>query len=396
MALSPRVGVRRHPLLRVVRDQRSAARVNGLADFELGPPEAATLDDLLASTASLYAAELERRELVFVVERPGADVFSAPFYYLGQVQAAEAVFVVGLDDAAELARRLAPPPEVVFLWSGGRCGSTLLSRALAHSHELTSYSEPDVYSQLSDWMDAGVLSVADAVEWIRVCTAVLRPAQRSRAVALKFRGRALGQYEAFLRAHPDAKSIFLYRNAIDVVQSYDRVSRGEYSRRRWAIRLPPLRRLYGAVRLARGTVAATHLARYESIVRGGSPTEVVARYGFLGLNVLKWAFFVEQYLRMRREGYAVHGLRYEDLVAHPAALMTQLLDTIGCRDADVAAVLREFKRDSQEGTSHARDRGASGFTGWDRRLTRDVLARYTSHRSPGVVLPGTLSAAGGD
>ena len=87
---------------------------------------------------------LQARAIYVDVPHPPA-VQAAPFYYLHLRRQARTIVSVPLEQTCMRGTSCAPP---VFLFSPGRCGSTLLSR-LFHEAGVASVSEPDFYTQLA-------------------------------------------------------------------------------------------------------------------------------------------------------------------------------------------------------------------------------------------------------
>ena len=101
-----------------------------------------------------YCLDFLRRRSLYVggVDREGAQ--TAPFYYLYLRRQARRVVSVPWEAGA-----LAPgaPRAPVFLFSPGRCGSTLLSRILSAAG-LANVSEPDFYTQATTAVAASGLN----------------------------------------------------------------------------------------------------------------------------------------------------------------------------------------------------------------------------------------------
>jgi hypothetical protein len=131
-----------------------AAGPSDFATHETGSIELSrVLDD---PTLSLYCIDPVGRTALFVRTPPQLDLSSAPFLYQAQyTQATEAVSVP-FGQLHDLATRAPIPSErLVLVQSTGRCGSTLVSQALAAAEGVVSLSEPDVYLQLHQLRDRG-------------------------------------------------------------------------------------------------------------------------------------------------------------------------------------------------------------------------------------------------
>src|SRR4051812_23610977 len=126
-------------------------------DFETRPtgtiPAQRILDD---ATLSLYAADPATRELLFVRTPPEVYPLRAPFFYITQYEEATEVVSIPYETALALANTVAlDASRLVFVYSIGRCGSTLVSAALGAVEGSASFSEPDAYFTLHLLLDRG-------------------------------------------------------------------------------------------------------------------------------------------------------------------------------------------------------------------------------------------------
>lgn len=94
-----------------------------------------------------YCLDFLRARAVYVTGVDPQGVQGAPFYYLHLRQHARRVLNVPIDHAFVSTTAAEQP---VFLFSPGRCGSTLLSRVLFETG-IPSVSEPDFYTQMASW-----------------------------------------------------------------------------------------------------------------------------------------------------------------------------------------------------------------------------------------------------
>ena len=116
----------------------------------------------------------------------------------------------------------------VWLHSTGRCGSTLLSKVFDAMGGVQSLSEPDVYSHLPTILHhaqrRGVDRAPALVPVVRACTLLLLHAQLSRrpseaVVLVKTRSLAVRAHALLRSALPEMRALFLYRNAVETVDS---------------------------------------------------------------------------------------------------------------------------------------------------------------------------------
>lgn len=90
-----------------------------------------------------YCLDFLHGRAIYVADLDAEAVQGAPFYYLYLRQHAQRVLNVPIAAGGE-------GGDPVFLFSPGRCGSTLLSRVLFEAG-IASVSEPDFYTQAASW-----------------------------------------------------------------------------------------------------------------------------------------------------------------------------------------------------------------------------------------------------
>jgi hypothetical protein len=304
-----------------VADVRTARRTDRISisapgDFVLGAARATghTPDALLP-----YCLDLLRRRSLYVggVDPQGAQ--RAPFYYLFlRRQARTAVSVPW-----ELGSLTAGVPRVpIFLFSPGRCGSTLLSRILSAAGS-ANVSEPDFYTQATS----------------AFCASPFNPLRPQIQAAVANMGGDLGA-------------------ALDAAQAPVVKLRAESCRAPQLLMQPQERRtLY----ITRG---------FESWVR----SNVRAFRNPPRKSVGKYLRAMTCYAYLKAHGDC-HLLRYEDLSAAPLTVTEGLAQFLG-RGIAAAAVLATMKEDSQDGTPL--EQGARpDLPDWERRLD-ETMALWNS------------------
>ncbi len=111
------------------------------------------LDD---PTLSLYTVDPLERAALFVRTPAEIDLSRAPFLWHTQFVEATEVISLPFHELAELTAQASIPfKRLVFIHSTGRCGSTLVSLALAEADDLVALSEPEVFIQLQQMRDRG-------------------------------------------------------------------------------------------------------------------------------------------------------------------------------------------------------------------------------------------------
>jgi Sulfotransferase family len=348
------------PILSRHRDRQFAP--TSPADFTLGAGVPAPVSTLGDPQWSLYSLDLAGGQAVFLHLPPGTDLSSAPFLPQRQFETATQALTLPLDMLPAAARDLALPRTLVFLFSIGRCGTTLAHHILNSVPGVLALSEPRAFVTLAmarhDMAPERAQDLIAAVT--RFCHRPL-PGRPAEALAIKLHSQCLFQAEAYHRAFPQAKLLFLYRDALSWGQSFSRF----------------MQKL--------GTPLAldpTALRRFWSILSANTPAEELAHWLDISAAVTPhaplvaagWAHALAELRRLQAHGLPFHCLRYDDLESQRRASITALLDHCGLAITAMDAALAAFDRDSQEGTDIARGGTTQGFSDADRRLFLATLA----------------------
>lgn len=338
------MGTTRH----AVRDRDPpTAAVAALKDFRLASGSEAPAELGLAPGWSLYALELdEPRSAVFVRLDRQLDL-SGPFLVDQQRDGARDVLVVPMDAFFGLADGLEAPVDLAFLFSTGRCGSTLASRMLASLPRVLSVSEPDVYSNLVE--ARSMLGHDEAVKLIRAATVVLchgLGASHADHVVVKPRSEPVLQRGAYAAAFPGARHVFMYRGVVGYSRSVARYARrllGEVPR-------APVQELLDPWNQLTAFEPLTTLGRMVDLER--------ADIGLHELFPAAWALRIEAHLAAGRRGGvggATEAIHYDDLVADREHETARLLAGCGLDGHLAGSVLSVFERDAHEGMPGAND-----------------------------------------
>ncbi|MFD0591531.1 hypothetical protein ACFQZ4_02215 [Catellatospora coxensis] len=166
---------------------------------------------------SLYCLDHDTRRALFV--RTEVDPGGAPFYFQAQYEHATGVVALSYDELHALPTP--GEPSGVFLYSTGRCGSTLVAAALAERGGLTGLSEPDVLTQLVTL--APRLPEPELRELTRSCVRLL---SRGHPVAVKPRSFVIELAWLLHEEFPQFASVFLYREPLSWARSTARAFAG--------------------------------------------------------------------------------------------------------------------------------------------------------------------------
>ena len=352
---------------------------SSFADFDLGPGQPVTSSWRSSRAGPPTASTSSGARCSSLNSRRRRTWRRPPFVYVMQARLARRALIVPFAALEDLAERVPPPRHVILVFNIARCGSTLVNAMLNRVEGVWSLSEPDPFFDLV--MRRHLLDPSEIPGLVRACVLLsFRPpaARRAHTMGIKFRSESLFQAEHFYAAFPEAAYVFLYRDGVSWARSFwyftqnlgfPLVLEGEALRFDWWM--------------------LSAAAPFDRLVPyldpdGSIPAERVLAPG--------WAIQIEEYLRLRDRGLPFLAIRYNELQADQDAVTTRLLRHCGLPAAAAAAAAKAFERDSQAGTTIARDRrDAIPFTEAEALAFREALARQPQITSPDVILPDVYS-----
>lgn len=370
-------------ILSIVGKQRAhPAAVAAVGDFSVR--ERGYVDPRLAlrgSSWSLYCLDHPRREAVFV-NTADADLYNAAFYYQAQYEAARELMTISYETLHDLATEADTAQErLILVYSTGRCGSTLVSRAFAQAVGVGSLSEPDVFTQLVAMLAGNETTPGELRRLVRSCLKIqaysVLEARQLRTCAIKFRGVVVALWPILFDEFPAAKVVFLYRNAETWAASCARAYR----------MLDPAVRHF--------TLQARDLMD-QLWVRSGWDAD--ARGGGLDIEdflARTWLYVIRHCLAMQRREAEIFIARYEELLRAPEASLQALF--AHCELAMQATfILQTFmEQDSQGGTLYDRrdlQTRLAGAAGANREAFQRSMSTHSAELSTDFMIPGTYRA----
>ena len=314
---------------------------------------------------------------------PEVDLAVAPFVYQTQYEHARRLIIMPYETFRLLARRLPPVRHLIMTFMTGRCGSTLLSHLFNTLDGMLSLSEPDVATQFvhlrraDGSRDAELRDLLDCTVRVLFKPGAVKPPS---TYALKLRGEGTMVMDLYDATFPEAKNLFLYRDAAGWVESFYRIFK-----RGGAPNLFPLDAIAGLSEMLAFDVG--HLASY---LDAGSTEVSISQY-----LTLWWLAVMEAYLAQHKRGIPVLAVRYADLNLHRARVVAEVFRYCGLPDAGVEQALGVFARDAQAGTWLARENPAQGNALRLSARQRDELTRILECHpvitTSDFIAPGTLS-----
>lgn len=357
--------------------------IASLADFEWTAGTKLAADQLFDDPRySLYCLDPEHELAIFTALPAGVDVSRTPFMYQAQFDQAEYLVSLPFLDFAGLVDSMEHEGEsLLFLHNIGRCGSTALCRALNDVDGVISLSEPDALSNflslrhLPRWQYSTLIRAS--LVWL------FRPSVSGGKThcVIKLRNQSSAIMKGYIDALPEARHIFIYRNLIDWLASFQRLR---------------VRRGDTPTRYSRAQIIAQQAAYYQCPAAEFERLAHPSLSSYLGLEgrALGWLYMLERYLEAQERGAALAAIRYEDLQRERDAVLLSVLRLLGLPEAALSQAAGAFATDAQAGTIFARDEGRGNTVALPaemRATVRRLLALQEVIRSADFVLPGTFA-----
>ncbi len=351
----------------ISRKKLFPAAVCQTSDFELSAGDMTCADGVLESDRwSLYCVDFEERIALFVELPSATDLSTVPFMYMTQYDTATQAIAVPLDSLADMADGVALPQGSALILSTGRCGSTLASKMLAQLPDVWSVSEPDAFTNLALEKEGPFAHEIDRLVGAVARLSFHRPGAHSDSiVVLKPRSEAAVLAESLGRQIPDAKILFLYRDAFGYVNSAYR----------FAQRILGAKAFFGDPNSWR---------EYWSIATINAPIERLKDYfpqdhhavGHVDILTLMW------FLRMRSYGVAsdvsarMTPIHYDDLNGDRDTTTSHLLAGCGISPTHVDLAMRAFEKDAHAGSAGANAVSAVPIDDRAHDRISELLARW--------------------
>ena len=364
------------------KHRRDVGYVAGIEDFTLsrqGEIDAA----LIATdpTISLYCFDETQRQALFVQLPAHIDLTLEPFVYQSQYEYAERAYTLPLASFNALAKTLPAVARPIFVHITGRSGSTLLNHALNESGLVKSLAEPDVVSQFAALRHAAPnFHEHELTELAESTVRFLFKAHHGpdiQAHAIKFRNQGTLVMDIFQAAFPQGKNLFLYRNVVDFVASFQRILRRAGLPEHFPFTV------WRSEFQAYLAGDLTHMSRYV-----GGEQAVVSIAEQL---TLWWLAVIEWYVAQREQGIPALSVSYAELVATKAETLSAIFRYCGLPTSSVDDGLRAYERDSQAGTVMARENPAQvnsqHLTPAELAAVQAIIERHPLVGKPGFAMP---------
>jgi hypothetical protein len=282
---------------------------------------------------------MKSRQALFVELPEGSDLSHATFVFSEQFTDARRAALMPLEQFVAASGAMALTAGLAFLFSTGRCGSTLASRIFAQLPEVWSLSEPDYLTNLA--MARNALDRDEIDQLVRAATLwTCRPpeSRRPETIVIKPRSEAVLVAAACHRAFPESRSVFMYRDLLGYSNSAFKFGQrvlgherffgeGEAWRPLWDFLMvrEPISRLEDAFAPDHGPI------------------------GWEEFHTLEWDLRIDGYLRALRQGMNFTAIHYDDLNRHRAEETARLLSGCGVPARHLARAMAGFAEDSHKG-----------------------------------------------
>jgi hypothetical protein len=363
------------------KNRTTANTIAKLEDFNYVEGEAIEPKIILENpNISLYCLDPENQRAIFVETPLDIDIYQPPFFYQAQYEHAQRLFAVSFEELSQLAQNINPIENLVLIYSVGRCGSTLLSNVFNQLDTVISISEPDVFSQLVAMREPNGSNDNQIVGLLKICLAIQcknNMIEKNSCYVIKFRSFCIQLADLIAQVVPDAKVIFLYRNAKDVIKS---------SIRSFVIVKKMLPQIKGNIELYSRIFPL--LKDYENYIDFDDTNAT-------DLYVTGWLSVMQRYLFLHKQEITTCAVRYEDLVTKPQDIVTSIFEKCALQISEVENACKAFKKDSQMGSSLSQEntRKNDAQQPDDLEISQKITRLLNHHpviKTPYFIVPGTL------
>ncbi len=373
-----------HSLTIEAKHRQMPGYLASLADFSLSTGAAVNADIVLNQpNLSLYCLDDAQKRAIFVELPPDVDLAMAPFVYQTQYEQAQRLIAVPYETFRQLAHALPEVQHLIVIYISGRSGSTLLSHVFNALDSVRSLAEPDVATQFvhlrraDEQRDAELRNLLDCtVRFLCKPTPFKTPS----TYALKLRNEGLQVMDLFQTTFPQAKNLFLYRDAVGFVASFYRLFK--------LVDMPEQMPMgeWRALFSQLINEDFTHMSAY--LDAGAAKVSLPQHLALWWLAIMEW------YLAQYSQGIPILAVRYADLTAARERVLSAVFRYCGLPPAAVAETLGVFARDAQAGTLLARVNPAEGnqlrLSEAQLREISTILQRHPVVKDSDFIAPGTF------
>ncbi len=348
--------------------------------FQLRETGQVPAETILANNhITLYSLDFENRQAVFVETPVDIDLSQASFYFRTQYENATQILTISFEVMLKLAESIAVDDQrLVFIHSVGRCGSTLASQIFAQVPGVINFSEPDVLTLLVVARNTKILEDDDLIALLEASIRLLCKTTAETAWVIKGRSFVIELGDWLHRLYPQAKNLFLYRDAETWLLSGLRAfgQNNEMTEEEQQARQKERRKFMGTLVPA--------IAQYD-------PNLPLPHAGTLSLM---WLTAMERYVQQAQMGIEMLAIRYNSWQTEPQKTAEAMLEYCQCKPTDMTNVFNILNKDSQAGThlsQQALDQGNRNLSKAEleelqRHLQNHAFIHHTDFEVPNTVI----------
>ena len=236
-----------------------------------------------------------------------------------------------------------PDGEIIFLFNTARCGSTLFVQIMEHTGRCVSISEPGSlntvavkYRKFGDTPEVRRLA-RDVIRWECRPYPTLQPP--ALAYLLKLASPSTVALPLFSDLFPSGRHLFMYRDIETVAKSIYRMS--------LVLPLAHVGFVFGKLS-GRVGKAMVHKIGYN-----GDDFDIRFDNDLIA-GVIMAIAATSKYLEIRRSGFDIQAVRYEDLISHPLDMCRVILEYCHLPISLTEQAVKAFDIDSQENSAAAK------------------------------------------
>jgi len=260
---------------------------------------------LLDPRTSAYCFHFLKRRIDFIETSPDRDIYAAPFFYDAQYREAKSLISVPIEILQKVLLEFDIQAVPAFVFSTGRCGSTLLSNLIGFVPEVLSISEPDILTNLCALVlpDGSQDSIIQS--FLKLAVELFLVQTKTKSVLFKFRSEVNILLPFFHSAFPKSKLFFMFRNGESTTKSFFQVAQPMIPL--FEHRQDLIRQLIPIIN--------TFKAKEE-------------RFSADDVFALFWLGSMDMAQKFQQSGIPIHGISYEILLNRTAPVIEELCSII--------------------------------------------------------------------
>ncbi|XP_066294850.1 uncharacterized protein [Branchiostoma lanceolatum] len=359
----------------------------------------------------VYSLDFDQRVLGLVKVKEGIDIKTAPFLYQTQRANAEELLLLPfevLPAVTDALKETLSTVKNIFLYNTGRCGSTLMCKAMDVINDIQAVSEPNVFHVIIErvCIGDGPLTSDEKEEIIMLlrCSVILlnfyflQKDPSKKVVCYKFRSEAIFIADLIQKSAPEAKTIFMYR---DLAGFYDSNINLHFNGNYWRYLFETTLRLDVFFRVP---ARKTNLSIFRFFDEHPRMITCPVTHGMHFLQVSSWILQMQKAFDLIQEDSAnfFHAcLTFNQLLEHKERIVLKVLENLNVdvpSDLDSSKIREVFDVDSQKGSvmqSERRkgDKVRSSWVGtWEKNLFSTVLEHFNGDvDEPDFIMPNTMT-----